>query len=307
MTIEHLRAFVALAEERSFVRAAGRMYMSTSPFSRRIRELEELAARQLFVRTTRRVELSEAGAELLPQARAVLTDFDGLLPADSGARDGARRTISIGFPLGGINRVHRTAVLRTVEQAVPGAACRLRSGHPRDLCGLLAAGELDLAVLTSADEAAPFESVLVGEDDYSVAFSASDPLAAHDAVRLEQLRHQRFVHIEISPPTGSLRALQRLVLAAGIATEPLVVTDMPSACAVLATGGGFTLAPLDDGPLSRALYDDPDIAVLGLIDFERRRPALVAWSLKHTAGDPTRTAIAAELMQTFGSPAVVGE
>lgn len=67
-----LFAFVVLAEELHFTRAAARLFMSQSGLSRRISQIERIIGADLVVRTTRSVELTGAGHALLPHARAVL-------------------------------------------------------------------------------------------------------------------------------------------------------------------------------------------------------------------------------------------
>ena len=79
-----LRAFVAVAEELHFTRAAARLYVAQQALSRDIRRLERELGAELFVRTTRQVTLTADGERLLPYARRVLEAQDELLAAFRG-------------------------------------------------------------------------------------------------------------------------------------------------------------------------------------------------------------------------------
>src|SRR6202045_3757594 len=72
--LRHLRAFVAVADELNFGRAAGRLYLSQPALSRQIRNLERLVGCDLLRRSTHRVELTLAGEGLLDRARGLLRD-----------------------------------------------------------------------------------------------------------------------------------------------------------------------------------------------------------------------------------------
>src|SRR5262249_48729297 len=74
--VRHLRAFVAVAEELNFGRAASRLYLSQPALSRQIRALERLLGCELLKRSTHRVELTVAGSALLDRARRLLGDLD---------------------------------------------------------------------------------------------------------------------------------------------------------------------------------------------------------------------------------------
>src|ERR1700754_2629404 len=81
MELRHLHYFVVVAEERSFTRAAERLWIAQPGLSTQIRQLETELGVQLFARHTRGVELTQAGELLLERARVVV-----------GAADAARAT-----------------------------------------------------------------------------------------------------------------------------------------------------------------------------------------------------------------------
>jgi epsilon-lactone hydrolase len=79
--LRHLRAFVAVAEELNFGRAASRLYLSQPALSRQIRALERLIGPDLLRRSTHRVELTLAGEALLDRARELLRGLDQAISA----------------------------------------------------------------------------------------------------------------------------------------------------------------------------------------------------------------------------------
>ena len=79
--LRHLRAFVAVAEELNFSRAADRLYVSQPALSRQIRGLEQLVGCQLLKRSTHQVELTVAGEALLERSRRLLRDVDEAVSA----------------------------------------------------------------------------------------------------------------------------------------------------------------------------------------------------------------------------------
>src|SRR5207244_11669969 len=82
-----LSAFLAVAEERSFTRAAKRLGVTPSALSHAIRELEERFGVRLLARTTRSVAPSDAGAQLIARLRPALGDIRGAVDLITGLRD----------------------------------------------------------------------------------------------------------------------------------------------------------------------------------------------------------------------------
>lgn len=116
--LRHLRAFVAVAEELSFSRAAQRLYLSQPALSRQIRVLERLIGRALLRRTTRRVELTLAGEALREQATRMLEDLDGVVAAVRAVGDDmAARMAALWAPVGELDPTARDG-LRELRESV---------------------------------------------------------------------------------------------------------------------------------------------------------------------------------------------
>src|SRR5438477_9361829 len=88
LSTRQLRAFVALAEQRNFTRAAARVHLSQPAFSALVRSLEEALEQRLFDRSTRHVELTTEGREFEAPARRILAEVEAAL---TGAREYAVR------------------------------------------------------------------------------------------------------------------------------------------------------------------------------------------------------------------------
>jgi monoterpene epsilon-lactone hydrolase len=98
--IRHLRAFVAVAEELNFGRAAARLHLSQPALSRQVRALERLVGCELLRRSTHRVELTLAGEALLDRARRLIADLeDAVAATQSVGGELARRVAQLYQPL----------------------------------------------------------------------------------------------------------------------------------------------------------------------------------------------------------------
>src|SRR5919197_4805518 len=150
MELRHLTVFVAVAEEASFTRAADRLHMVQSAVSASVRGLERELGASLFDRTTRRVELTDAGAALLPEAREVLTAADAAREAVDQVSGGLRGTLRLGTMQGQAMRaVSVPRLLMSFQAEHPGVEVLVSHvGGPVLMAEEVRAGRLDLAFVS---------------------------------------------------------------------------------------------------------------------------------------------------------------
>ncbi|GAB3938030.1 LysR substrate-binding domain-containing protein [Kribbella albertanoniae] len=145
LTERHLQIFVALAEEQHFGDAARVVGITQPPLSQGLRRLEALVGAKLFERGSTGVELTAAGAALLPFARRALTSIEELHQA-AVARDPEGPEIRLGLapevpPAAG------AAVAAACGAAVPGSRVTVVSAPTSSLTSQVSSGRLTLAVV----------------------------------------------------------------------------------------------------------------------------------------------------------------
>jgi DNA-binding transcriptional LysR family regulator len=240
MELRALQYFVAVADERHFTRAAVRMHVSQSGLSAAIKSLEAELHASLFERTTRRVQLSEAGAALLPEARRALA------AARAGADAvGAVHGLQHGFVALGLMQqmslVELPRILADYHRRYPGIELRLRQAPAGDLHRLLVEGELHLAVTAPPD---PKDERLVAVNLFRsplvLACPVGDPLAGRKTVAVKDLVGRNLIGF---PPGWVIRALgDRLIHESGVRLEVnLEVNDTAMLLDLVEAGLGVAL------------------------------------------------------------------
>lgn len=129
MDIRHLKAFVAVFEERNITAAAQRLCISQPTLSVTIRQLEDALGATLFNRQSRGVEVSEAARSLYPQACALVSETEALRQRFRSTD--ARLHLSLGIEQD-LSPMHVSAFLRVAHQAMPHLYITLHEGCAGD-------------------------------------------------------------------------------------------------------------------------------------------------------------------------------
>jgi DNA-binding transcriptional LysR family regulator len=183
--LRHLRAFVAVAEELNFTRAAERLHLAQQALSSQIRQLEERIGVSLLTRTTRKVELTLAGDVLLEHARAVLAATERAVAA-ARAAGGAAQVLTLGLVVPVDREVFRPALDLFAERH-PEVEVRALFGEVLDPTGGLRAGQSDAALVVGAFDRSGLDMIPLWSDPRGLAMSASHELAAKAEVSIEEM------------------------------------------------------------------------------------------------------------------------
>jgi len=112
LEFSELRAFVLLASELHFRKASERLFLSQPALSKKIQGLEEKLKGALFVRSRRRVTLTDAGRGFLPKAAKLLQDAEDALRETQSAMQGRGGTLRIGFGIASVSDILPRTILR---------------------------------------------------------------------------------------------------------------------------------------------------------------------------------------------------
>ena len=186
--LRELRYFLAVAEEQHFGRAAERLGIAQPPLSRAIQQLESRLGAQLFERTRRGAELTEAGRMLVTEARIVIDAAEAAVRRTRTAASGRRPLVlatKAGASLELVERLLAAAAERDNLPDVEVLLCEVG-----EQASLLRRGRADVAIMhRPVDDLAGFETRDILTEGQVAIIPARHPLAARAELRMEEIRH----------------------------------------------------------------------------------------------------------------------
>lgn len=267
MELRHVRYFVAVAEEKSFTRAAERLMIAQPPLSQQIRKLEGELGVELFTRTTRSVDLTHAGRVFYERALVILARSDEAIVDARKAAQGQLGKLSLGFT-GTATYELLPAIVRAYQDRNPDVALDLHSEMltPPQVNGLLE-GRLDVGLLRPPVRASGLVVEVVRDDPLGVLMPTQHPLAGARTISLASLADEAFISYPTNPPSSvysvALEACRRAGFVPKVRQE---VTETASLLAMVAAGLGIAFVPESvrqlriDGATFRRM-ESPQVAV----------------------------------------------
>lgn len=192
MELRHLRYFVTLAEELHFGRAAERLHIAQPPLSQQIRQLEAELGFQLFYRTKRTVQLTEAGQGFLKDVAQVFRQLEQAVQAGRQASRGEVGQLVVGF-VGSAAYNILPAILRTFRTTVPAVSLELHELTTDQQLEWLRAGRLDVGFLRPPIEDLRFCLEVILQEPLVIALPDTHPLAENAAISLKLIASEPFI------------------------------------------------------------------------------------------------------------------
>ncbi len=244
MELRHLRYFVAVAEEKSFNKAATRLYISQPPLSRQIKQLEDEVGVMLIDRENRPLKLTEAGEFFYDHAIQILKKSDDLR-AMTIRKGNFDNTLSIGF-VSSILYGLLPKVIAHFREAYPNIEIKLYELNSWQQTQGLIDGKIDVGFGRLLFEDASIRRMVLREESLVVAVPIGHPLAkeGRTSLRLIDLINENLLLYPTAPRPSFIDYVLELFgarkLKANYFTE---VRELHVALGLVAAGEGLTIVP----------------------------------------------------------------
>ena len=236
-----LHAFVVLAGELHFRKASERLFLSQPALSKKIQRLEEKIKGALFVRSRRKVALTDAGRSFLPKATKLLQDAEDALRETRAAIEGRAGTLRIGFGIASVSEILPRTILR-FRKLYPEVELQMREMPSPSQVTSLIEGKLDVGILRLPVSSPKLISVPLFSERLVLAIPADAPYRPQKGIG--GFRNSGFIFVSPSVSETFHDRVLSLCLKAGF--TPRVVQEANEILTILhlvRAGVGISLVP----------------------------------------------------------------
>lgn len=295
MELRQLRYFTVLAEELNFTRAAARLHISQPPLSAQIAQLEDELGVTLFLRDSRKVQLTDAGAAFLRDVRRIQERLKEATQRVRTVHAGLAGRLEIGLsgshflgPLPGI--------IGSLAERHPDIDVVLNEMAPNDQIEALRESRIDLSLSRQPVEDDLLCSRLLWPDPLVAALPPAHALARRKQIALESLAAERFVMLRRETSLFAEQLLQACAAAGFTPRVAQTVSEVPAQLSLIAAGLGVGLVPASTQAYqAQALVfrpltgTQPSTGVHAVMRQDRRKAVIdtfVNYLIEHTPGSP---------------------
>lgn len=240
--LRHLRYFLAVADQRSFSRAAERLGIAQPPLSQQIAKLEIMVGEKLLERRPQ-VRLTVAGRALAESARKLFSQLERDLDEMRRAGSGEAGTLTIGFPASALVTAFPD-VVRRFREKYPDVDLRLQEISSAAQVAALKEGAIDVGLVRGEVRDPALRCQRLLEEPFVAVLPGRHKLASRECVRLEELADEDFILFPRAVAPALHDEIGTLFHEAGV--QPVTVLEAQEWLTIIGlveTGIGITIAP----------------------------------------------------------------
>lgn len=279
MNINQLKYFVAVAEHRSFTKAATQYYLSQTAITQQVRALESTLDVQLLDRNSRPVSLTPAGRVFLKEAKAILVRMETAISRTQDASTGLVGTLRVGYTKG-YERSTLSDKLRAFHRDHPNILITCYRCDTDVLAAGLLNQEYDIIFTwdsTNIRQDSTVETHLVEQARLVVALYGSHPFAQRTALRREELKNEAILYMTPSATGASFGDAHFMALYQKAGYQPNILlrsNDVESILIMVAAEEGISILP---AYCTDKLTNADNLIFVPLLGNEETEEILAAW------------------------------
>jgi DNA-binding transcriptional LysR family regulator len=247
MELRHLRYFVTVAEEEHMTRAASKLGIQQPPLSQQIQSLEKELGVSLFIRKSRRIELSPAGKVFLGDARDILARAEQSIQRIRRFEMGEEGSIRLGFTSSASMHQMTPDLVRRFREVFPLISVEIEEGAAHDLINGLEQERIDIAFSRSSVQPYPgIASIELLKEDMVIAVPINHPLSAtpNGVLKLIDLKEENFIFYQQVNGSGIKENLLKECQGVGFEPKSIeIVYRIIGAIHLVASGLGIAIVP----------------------------------------------------------------
>jgi len=243
MNVRRLRYFIIVAEQKHFSHAAELLNMTQPPLSQQIKLLENELGFSLFKRTTRHVELTDAGAAFYRSAKVILGDLDRALKVARSIHNGEVEAFRLGF-LSMTTIKLLPEVVRNFRNCYPEATIEYLHSTSKEQERALLDHKIDAGFLRTRPSSESIDWRLIQRERLLVVMADSHPFGEHAALHPAELAGEQFIMWDRKQIEGLASAVTDLCQSHHFFPHfAIEVTDMQALLSLVAAGLGIAIVP----------------------------------------------------------------